>query len=574
MSKSKYDFGGWATKYETYCSDGKCIKHGAFKHLDGAIVPLVWNHRYDSPSDVIGNVVLKHCDEGVYAFGSFNDNQISNDAKNLVRHGDITSLSIYANKLKLAGPNVMHGEIREVSLVLAGANPGAFIQEVICHGETDATQATIYNDEMGLDLDVVVEHSELQNEPPSDEITHKEETVEDVFNTLSDKQKKAVAIVIDEIVNGGEEESEPEKEKDEEDKEMKHNVFEGKEKENSQEMELKHSEFKAEVLKDARSFGSLKASYEDHIQHAANYGITEIEMLFPEAANVSNEPHMIDRDQTWVGPLLNAVRKSPFAKLKALYADITGDDARALGYVKGNLKKEEVFSLLKRVTSPTTIYKKQKLDRDDIIDIKDFNVVAWMKKEMRGKLDEELARAILVGDGRSSSSPDKIKADFIRPVFNDHDLYTIKKAISNTGDEAKNIIKAVIESREDYEGGGVPNFYTTYSVLTKMLLLEDANGRFIYENVDVLAKTLGVAQIIVVPVMKGLTRDAGDSKTHTVLGIILNPSDYTVGADKGGSVAMFDDFDIDYNQEKYLIETRCSGSLLKPKTAVTIEKVV
>ena len=547
---SNYHFGGWATKYNVACSDGRTISNGAFAHCDDVVVPLVWNHTYTGPDSVIGKVTLKHRDEGVYAYGEFNGSDTANTAKNLVLHGDITSLSIYANKLQQRGAYVLHGDIKEVSLVLAGANPGASIQEVLVHGDLDDTQATIYNDPDGLEIF----HSDnSQNDENSSE------TVADVYNTLTEKQKKAVAVIFEQLTEDQEDDKE-------EDSEMKHNVFENEKGVG----ELKHSEFISASLKDAKKYGSLKESF---IAHSAQYGITDIETLFPDAKNITNEPMFIDRDQTWVAKFFNATKKSPFSRLKAIYADITADEARALGYTKGNLKKEEVFSLLKRTTSPTTVYKKQKLDRDDIIDITDFEVVGWMKREMRGKLEEELARAMLIGDGRTALHADKIKETNIRPIYNDSDLYTIKAAIGS-GNKAKEFIKAAIKSRTDYEGTGVPSLYVTPDLLADMLLIEDANGRFIYENESVLAKTLRVKEIIPVPVMKGLTRDASDNKTHNVLGIIVNPADYTVGADKGGEVTMFEDFDIDYNQEKYLIETRCSGSLLKPKTAITIEEVL
>lgn len=555
---NNYDFGGWATKYNVACSDGRTIHNNAFRHCDDQIVPLVWNHNYDGPEGIIGKATLKHQDDGVYSYCEFNDTDTAQTAKNLVIHGDITALSIYANKLQQQGGRVLHGEIKEVSLVLAGANPGASIQEVLVHGDVNTSEATIYNDEVGLELC----HKD-QNEDTT------EKTVADVYATLNEDQKKAVAIIVDQLLTGGKEDEEDnkeekeEKEDIEEDNKMKHNVFD----QTNQGAELKHSEFVAASLRDAKKHGSLKESF---MAHAATYGIQDIESLFPEATAIANEPAFIDRDQTWVNTFFNGVKKSPFSRLKAVYADITADEARALGYVKGNLKKEEVFSLLKRTTAPTTVYKKQKLDRDDILDITDFDVVAWMKREMRGKLTEELARAILVGDGRTALSEDKIKEANIRPIYNDSDLYTIKAAIG-TGDRAKEFIKAVIKNRAEYEGNGTPNLYITADMLADMLLLEDNQGRFIYENEGTLAKTLRVGTIVTVPVMKGLTRTA-DGKTFNVLGIIVNPNDYTVGADKGGQVAMFEDFDIDYNQQKYLMETRCSGALLKPKTAITIEE--
>lgn len=564
MSKvNNYDFGGWATKYNIPCSDGRTIISNAFKHCDDQQVPLVWNHNYSGPDSVIGKAVLKHTDDGVYAYCEFNENETAQTAKNLVVHGDITALSIYANRLKQEGGRVLHGEIREVSLVLAGANPGASIQEVLVHGDVDETAALIYNDDP-LELF----HSD-QNEESTDKEEPKAKTVEEVYNAMTDEQKAVVAIIAEKLMNDDDNDDSNNKD-DEEDEDMKQNVFEqNKGKEGG---ELKHSEFIAESIKDAKKHGSLKESF---IAHAASYGIEDIEQLFPTETSVENEPMFIDRDQTWVDKFFNATKKSPFSRLKAMYADITEDEARAKGYTKGKLKKEEVFSLLKRTTAPTTVYKKQKLDRDDIIDITDFDVVSWMKKEMRMKLNEELARAMLIGDGRTALEDDKIKEVNVRPIYNDSDLYTIKASIGTVGaqGEAHAFVRAVIKSMADYEGTGVPTLYVDPNILADMLLIEDNNGRFIYENEAVLAKTLRVKEIVSVPVMKGLTRDAGDSKTHTVLGIVVNPSDYTVGADRGGAVAMFEDFDIDYNQQKYLIETRCSGSLLKPKTAITIEKV-
>lgn len=560
----KYDFGGWATKYNITCSDGRTILKGAFKHCDDQQVPLVWNHNYDGPESVIGKAILKHNEDGVYAYCEFNDNETAQTAKNLVVHGDITALSIFANKLQQKAGRVLHGNIKEVSLVLAGANPGASIQEVLVHGDIDETAATIYNDSEELELS----HSD-QNE---EEIqTNDNLTVADIYNSMTDDQKKVVAIIAEQLLENGQEEKEEKEEKNEEDNDMKHNVFE-QSKENNEGDVLKHSEYIAESIKDAKKYGSLKESF---LAHAEGYGITNIGELFPTEQLVSNEPQFIDRDQTWVGKFFNATKKSPFSRLKAIYADITADEARAKGYITGKLKKEEVFSLLKRTTAPTTVYKKQKLDRDDIIDITDFDVVTWMKNEMRGKLNEELARAMLIGDGRTSLDDDKIKEANIRPIYNDSDLYTIKAAIGTPGPQGKAhaFIKAIIKAMADYEGTGVPTLYVEPTMLADMLLIEDNNGRFIYENESVLAKTLRVKEIVPVPVMKGLVRDAGDAKTHKVLGIVVNPADYTVGADKGGAVAMFDDFDIDYNQQKYLIETRCSGSLLTPKTAITVEEV-
>ena len=562
MTKNKYDFAGWATKYGVGCSDGRTILKGAFAHCDEIVVPLVWNHTYDKPENVIGNAKLINSDEGVYTYCSFNDTSTAETAKSLVKHGDITSLSIYANHLKQAGNIVMHGDIKEVSLVLAGANPGASIQEVLVHGEISEGEATIYNDPEGLELwheDVDEELEDIKHEDDSNE------TIADIYNSMTEKQKKAVAAIIDQLADDDEPSSE-DNNQNKGDSEMKHNVFD----QNEENKELRHFDFEA-TMKDAKRCGSLKEAF---LAHAQDYGIKDIETLFPEAKNIYNEPEFIKRDTGWVAGFLNGTHKSPFSKIKAMYADITADEARAKGYIKGKLKKEEVFSLLKRTTEPTTIYKKQKLDRDDIIDITDFNVVAWIKKEMRIMLDEEIARAMLIGDGRSSVSEDKIKENCIRPIYNDADLYTIKFAMNSlASNEAKEFIRSCIKSRDDYEGSGNPNLYTTEDVISDLLLIEDANGRFIYDSIATLARTLRVNQIIPVPVMKGLTRtDAAESKTYDVKAIIVNPNDYWVGADKGGQISMFDDFDIDYNQYKYLMETRISGSLVKPYSAIVIEK--
>lgn len=553
----KYDFGGWATKYNIACSDGRTILNDAFKHCDGMQIPLVWNHNYSGPDSIIGKATLKHADVGVYAYCEFNENETAKTAKNLVVHGDITALSIYANKLKQDGGKVLKGDIKEVSLVLAGANPGASIQEVLAHGENEESGAMIYNDEEELELEIV--HSDSAEEPVQDEAQNGK-TVGEIYNSMTEDQKKVVAYIADQLI----------RESIEEESNMKHNVFE----QNQENNEMKHSEILEESLKDAKKYGTLKESV---LAHAATYGIEDIESLFPEEHALNHEPHIIDNDQSWVAKFLNNTKKSPFSRLKAVHADTRDDKARALGYVKGNLKKEEVFSLLNRVTSPQTVYKKQKLDRDDILDITDFDVVAFMKKEMRMKLEEELARAMLIGDGRDplAAENDKIKENHIRPVFNDSDLYTIKAelpaSVHKLG-EAHDVIRTVIKAMAEYEGKGQPMMFVHPDLLADMLLIEDENGRFIYENESVLAKTLRVKEIVPVPLMKGLTRKDKESVLHDVKAIIVNPADYTVGADKGGQVAMFEDFDIDYNQQKYLIETRCSGSLMQPKTAICVEK--
>ena len=563
----KYDFGGWATKYNIACSDGRTILNDAFKHCDGMQIPLVWNHNYSGPDSIIGKATLKHADVGVYAYCEFNENETAKTAKNLVIHGDITALSIYANKLKQEGGKVLKGDIKEVSLVLAGANPGASIQEVLAHGENEESGAMIYNDEEEL----VIAHSDSAEEPVQDEeelvIAHSDsvedqngKTVGEVYNSMTEEQKKVVAYIADQLI----------RESIEEESNMKHNVFE----QNQENNEMKHSEILEESLKDAKKYGTLKESV---LAHAATYGIEDIESLFPEEHALNNEPQILDNDQTWVAKFLNNTKKSPFSRLKAVFADTKDDKARALGYVKGNLKKEEVFSLLNRVTSPQTVYKKQKLDRDDILDITDFDVVAFLKKEMRMKLEEELARAMLIGDGRDpiTAGNDKIKENHIRPVFNDSDLYTIKAELPASAHqlgEAHDVIRTVIKAMAEYEGKGQPTMFVHPDLLADMLLIEDVNGRFVYENESVLARTLRVKEIVPVPLMKNLTRKDKDENVFDVKAIVVNPADYTVGADKGGQVSMFEDFDIDYNQQKYLIETRCSGSLMQPKTAICVEK--
>ena len=551
----KYDFGGWATKYNIVCSDGRTILNDAFKHCDGMQIPLVWNHNYSGPDSIIGKATLKHTDVGVYAYCEFNENETAKTAKNLVVHGDITALSIYANKLKQDGDKVLKGDIKEVSLVLAGANPGASIQEVLAHGENEDGGAMIYNDEEELEI--------VHSDSAEESIQHEDQngkTVGEVYNSMTEEQKKVVAYIADQLI----------RESIEEESNMKHNVFE----QNQENNEMKHSEILQESLKDAKKYGSLKESV---LAHAATYGIDNIESLFPEEHALNNEPQILDNDQTWVAKFLNNTKKSPFSKLKAVFADTKDDKARALGYVKGNLKKEEVFSILNRTTSPQTVYKKQKSDRDDILDITDFDVVAFMKKEMRMKLEEELARAMLIGDGRDplTAGNDKIKENHIRPVFNDSDLYTIKAelpAVAHKLGEAHDVIRTVIKAMAEYEGKGQPMMFVHPDLLADMLLIEDENGRFIYENEAVLARTLRVREIVPVPLMKGLVRKDAEQAQHDVKAIIVNPADYTVGADKGGQVAMFEDFDIDYNQQKYLIETRCSGSLMQPKTAICVEK--
>lgn len=572
----EYDFCGWATRNGLKCADGRTIVRDAFKHNDGDIVPLVWNHGHNDPNNVLGHALLENRDEGVYVYGSFNDTPSANNAREFIQHGDITSLSIYANKLQQdSSRNVMHGDIKEVSLVLAGANPGAYIEDVIVHGDTDGG-SIIYSDDYIEETDDL-EHAEYDeydeeydeydeyDEEYDEELEHGEdsdETIEDVFNTLTDKQKNVVYYMLGQALEG--EKNNEEDEGDDED--MKHNVFNNDENYNEDEV-LTHSEIET-IIADAKRYGSLKESVLSH-------GITDIEFLFPDATNLNKVPEFIKRDTGWVATVINGTKHTPFSRVKSTFANITEDEARAKGYIKGNLKKEEVFSLLKRSTDPQTIYKKQKLDRDDVIDITDFDIVSWLKAEMRMMLDEEIARAVLIGDGRLSSDEDHISHTHIRPIFNDADLYTIKAVTTANADadsaaKAKDFIKTAIKSRKNYKGSGNPALYTTEDMLTDCLLLEDSIGRLLYESEAQLAKTLRVSKIITVPVMEGQKGANGGD----LLGLIVNLQDYNIGADKGGAVSMFEDFDIDYNQQKYLIETRCSGALIKPYSAIAIETAI
>lgn len=569
----KYDFSGWATRNNIRCSDGRTILKDAFKHNDGQMVPLVWNHDHNDPLNVLGHALLENRDEGVYAYCTFNDTDAGRNAKALVEHGDVTALSIYANQLKQQGPNVLHGAIREVSLVLAGANPGAFIDSIIRHGEESDEEAIIYTGE-----NLVLEHSQhtIVNDkkldaikdnftPPSGD-KKEEKTVQDVFDTLNEEQKTVVYALIGQALDGANQNENNEKEGNDD---MKHNVFDQDQKE--KENVLTHSDMET-IISDGKRYGSLKDSF---LAHAQEYGIENIDFLFPEAKNVNNQPDFIKRDDSYVQKVLRGVHHTPFSRIKSTHANITADEARAKGYIKGNLKKEEVFTLLKRSTTPTTIYKKQKMDRDDIVDITDFDVVAYIKAEMRMMLDEEIARAILVGDGRSTASDDKINEQNIRPIAKDDDLYTIKQTVAVAKDAtedavAKAFIRTVIKSRKEYKGSGSPTLFTTEDMLTNCLLLEDNNGRIIYDSVDKLATTLRVKEIVPVEIMEGVTRTAG-SKTLPLMALLVNLNDYYVGADKGGAINMFDDFDIDYNQEKYLIETRISGALVKPYSAIAYE---
>ena len=585
-----FDFSGWATRNDLKCSDGRIIRKDAFKGNNGQKVPLVWNHQHTDPNEVLGHAILENRDEGVYAYCKFNETESGQTAKLLVQHGDVNALSIYANQLKQQGPNVMHGNIRELSLVLAGANPGAFIESIIKHGEESDEEAIIFTGEnVSLAHAGCGESTESTEQSAEEELKHAdkadekkedpkmadeakkteggEKTVADVFNELTEEQKTVVYAMIGQALEdagNGNDDSEGGNE------EMKHNVFDTDTE--NQENVLSHDAMQT-IIGDAKRFGSLKESF---LAHADDYGITNIDYLFPEAKSLNTPPEFIKREMGWVQKVMSGVHHTPFSRIKSMFADITEDEARAKGYIKGKLKKEEVFSLLKRTTTPTTIYKKQKLDRDDVIDITDFDVVAWLKSEMRMMLDEEIARAILVGDGRLASSDDKINESNIRPIWKDEDLYNIKSTIevdaaATPDQKAKAFIRACIKSRKNYKGSGTPTLYTTEDVLTDCLLLEDLNGRIIYDTEEKLRTALRVSAIVTVPVMEGLERNDEEGNNLDLMGIIVNLVDYNVGADKGGAINMFDDFDIDYNQQKYLIETRCSGALIKPFSAITLE---
>lgn len=580
--RSKYadcDFKGWATKFGILCADGRIIQHGAFDDIDGAKVPLVYNHDHGNINSVLGHAYMECRKDGVYAYGYFNGSDNGQIAKDAVQHGDMDSLSIWANHLQQRGPYVQHGEIKELSLVLAGANPGAYIEDVaLAHGDTidnDDYEAYIYSGEY---LEIM--HSDEKGE---DEVANK--SIQDVVDTMTPEQKDAfymaVGSALAEDPNALEDEDEYEdededeeddhddsEEYEEEDDDMgaiAHNLFEGNNTDNGD--VLSHSEMQ-EIIEDGKRYGSMKESFLAH-------GITNIEYLFPDAKNLNTPPEFIARDQGWVTEVMNGVHHTPFSRIKSTFADLREDEARARGYIKGKLKKEEVFSLLKRTTTPQTIYKKQKIDRDDVIDITDFDVIVWLKAEMRMMLNEEIARAVLVGDGRLTSSDDHIKEDSVRPIWKDADLYTIKYPIAITkettaAEKATAFIEACVRARIEYKGSGNPKLFAPESIITECLLLKDKNGRIIYDNIDKLATACRVSKIVSVPVMEGLTR-VDKTDTLALQGIIVNLQDYNIGADKGGAINMFDDFDIDYNAQKYLIETRISGALIKPLSAIAIE---
>ena len=607
-----YDFCGWASKNDLLCSDGRTIRRGAFASDDGKKVPMVYQHQHTSIDNVLGHAILENRNEGMYAYCYLNESDTGKMAKELVRHGDICAMSIYANKLKQIGNDVVHGEIKEVSLVLAAANPGAAIESVVLEHSDGSTEeeAIIYS---GEDTQYkILSHAESSTQTSSDktvndilnnmseakknvlyymlakvsetdeeaedddviedsDIRHADvsggRTIQDIFDTFTSDEKKVAFFLIGQAIkeSGSMEQSDIPNidDESEENDTMKHNVFENN-LINNDETVLSHAEIE-EIFRDTKQYGTLKNS-------ALAHGVTNIEYLFPDAQTVTPTPELIKRNDDWVSKVMGAVHRTPFSRIKSTAANLTEDEARAKGYMKGKLKKDEVFSLLKRTTEPTTIYKKQKLDRDDVVDITDFDVVAWIKSEMRMMLNEELARAILIGDGRLTSSDDKIPEDHIRPVAFDSELYTVPievtvAAQATDDDKAKAIIRSIIKGRKEYKGSGNPVMYTTEDTLTDMLLMEDKMGRVVYDSVTKLATALRVSEIVTVPVMEGLK----DSTGNSVIAVIVNLADYNVGADRGGEVNMFDDFDIDYNAMKYLIETRCSGALTKPYSALAVK---
>ena len=600
-----YDFGGYATRNNLKCADGRTIMKDAFIDQDGQIVPMVYQHDHNSPENVIGHGLLENRDDGVYFWGSFNDTNMGQLCKKLVQHGDLRALSIYANKLKQKAGNVLHGAIREVSLVLSPANPGAIIDyPILEHDDEEPTEAIIYmneeidvihsaydDDEISALAEEILAHADEEKEKkkevadnekkaPADnekKASASDKTVGDVFDELTEEQKNVVYYMIGQAL---EEKGGSGNDDDEGDDDMKHNVFE------NDNDTLQHGgiDFDA-MMKDAKRLGSLREAYIEHsaeLAHAEDdnlvdpgttnmtYGVGNIDYLFPDARTITNTPEFIKREQDWVQVVMNGTHHTPFSRIKSLFADITADEARAKGYTKGNLKTEEVFGLLKRTTTPTTIYKKQKMERDDVLDITDFDVIAWLKSEMRMMLDEEIARAILVGDGRGNSSDDKINEQNVRPIYTDDPFFAHRVTVARGADDditAKNFIRMAVKSRKEYKGSGNPTLFTTEDVLTDMLLLEDDIGHKLYKTESELATALRVTKIVTVPVMENLSKDG-----KALMGIIVNLTDYNVGADKGGAVSMFEDFDIDYNQQKYLIETRCSGALIKPKSAIILEK--
>lgn len=589
--KTKYDFCGYVTKNDLVCSDGRVIRKNAFKDCDGQTVPLVWQHDHDNPDNILGHVYLENRDDGVYGYGEFNDTAKANTAKSLVAHEDITMMSIWANHLVENASNIVHGVIQEVSLVLRGANPGAYIEDIaFAHGDYDepADTVIIYS---GIPFSKDIQHSDEpastgSNQPKDlqteDEPSNSEPTVEDILNTMNEQQLEVVDYLIgNAIIGDDDDEGDDEGDnnnKNKGGKEMKHNLFDSignsgssdgtVVKDNSGKV-LSHSDISG-ILEEAKTKNmSMKAAFIAH-------GIDKIAYLFPDHKNLNTTPEYIARDTGWVSDVMGAVHHTPFAKIRSTFADLTADEARARGYVTGDKKEEEVISLLKRETDPTTVYKLQKMDRDDIIDATDINVVAWLKSEMRFMLNEELARAYLIGDGRLASDRFKIKEDRIRPVWKEDDLFCIKHSLgilstADRGDIAREFIRECVKSRKKYRGSGNPVLFTTEDMISECLLLTDKNGRDIYDSEEKLRTKLRVSKIITVPVMEGQTRTNEQGQKLELAAIIVNLRDYNVGADKGGEINMFDDFDIDYNKETYLIETRCSGALTKPYSAIALE---
>jgi len=601
VSKTDYDFSGFATRVGIRCTDGRTIMKDAFKHQDGAIVPLVWQHCHNDPSNVLGHVLLENRNSGVYCYGKFNDTESAKHAKELIRHKDITSLSIYANQLKEAKGKVFHGCIREVSLVLAGANPGAVIDNIsFAHSDgsgieyIDETEAIIYSGEEGLFHGEVSEMREDKNyeeifntlndeqkdmvyqmlvhaatSGKNDDVKEKKDeddrTVQEIFDTLTEEQKKVVYYLIGAALE--EQASEFAKHDDVGgDEFMKTNVFDQSTRDEKRNV-LSHSQME-NILKDGKKYGSLRDSF---FAHTEAYGFDPVNILFPDAKDVTDGLQTIRRRTEWVEDVLKNTNHTPFSRIKTRIANLTVAEARAKGYIKGNLKTESVIPLMKRVTTPTTIYKKEKLDRDDIVDIADFDVVVWLKREMRSLLDEEIARAILIGDGRQVGDPDKISEECVRPIAMDDGNLFVERIQINPNATVEQFIDEVVRSRKYYKGSGNPSMYTTTDLLTEMLLVKDGMNHRMYKTTEELASVLRVKNIVEVEPMNTAVRKVGDDE-YEIMAIIVNLKDYTVGADKGGEVNLFDDFDIDYNQEKYLIETRISGALTVPKSAIVFER--
>lgn len=565
---NKPDFSGYCTKNDILCTDGVYIRKGAFKAQDGEQVTLVYMHNHTNIDNVLGHAILENRDDGVYAYGYFNDSPAGESAKKAVIHGDLNAMSIWANDLVKKGKDVLHGTIREISLVLAGANKGAFIDTVLAHGQEVDNEGIVY-----CNSAITVENNDIEHsDDESNQQAEKPKTIGEIYNNMTAEQKEVVDALVAQAVEDNTKAQAEVKHSDLEGENMKTNVFDKDTQQHSENV-LTHDQMST-IIKDGKRYGSLKESF---LEHKAAYGIDQIDWLFPEDHLIDNTPRWINQDTGWVTKVMSKVHHIPFAKVKTMFADITADEARAKGYTKGKKKIEEVFTLLKRSTSPQTVYKKQKMDRDDITDITTFDVVSWLKMEMRGKLNEELARAFLIGDGRSSASDDKIREDNIRPIWTDDNLFVIHHVFdpgTTTAEEAEAFIDAAIIAREDYTGSGNPDLYLSESMLTACLLLKDANRRRIYKDKTELATAMCVNEIITVPPMKGLKRTVtgtDNDGTFNLKGIIVNLNDYAVGADKGGSVNMFEDFDIDYNQEKYLIETRCSGAIYVPKSAIVLE---